>query len=141
MIAKISSKLFWFLRHMSLFRGSVLRMSANGVMDRYPHGGPIELFLVPANTGVTNAMVCRVLSVGLLLIRNPCGGSGFLLSLNGPLPYVRHHVSVVVRAFIHGVMGRRIDPSWWTLELFLFSASAPRLGVTKAVVCVTLSVG
>ena len=36
--------------------------------------------------------------------------------------------SSVVRAFIHGAMGRRIDPSWGGLiELFLVPASAPRL--------------
>ena len=30
------------------------------------HGGPIELFLIPAGvmTGVTKAMVCAILSVG-----------------------------------------------------------------------------
>ena len=28
------------------------------------HGGPIELFLVPATTGVTKAVVCVILSVG-----------------------------------------------------------------------------
>ena len=32
------------------------------------------------------------------------------------------------RAFAHGAMGRRIDPSWGGLiELFLVPASAPRL--------------
>ena len=36
--------------------------------------------------------------------------------------------SSVVRAFAHGVMGRRIDPSWGgPIELFLALASAPRL--------------
>ena len=36
--------------------------------------------------------------------------------------------SSVVRTFAHGVMGRRIDPSWGgTIELFLVPASAPRL--------------
>ena len=34
--------------------------------------------------------------------------------------------SSVVRAFAHGAMGRRIDPSWGgTIELFLVPASAP----------------
>ena len=34
----------------------------------------------------------------------------------------------MVRAFIHGVMARRIDPSWGgPIELFLIPASAPRL--------------
>ena len=36
--------------------------------------------------------------------------------------------SSVVRAFAHGAMGRRIDPSCGDpIELFLVSASAPRL--------------
>ena len=36
--------------------------------------------------------------------------------------------SSVVRAFAHGVIGRRIDPSWGgPLELFFVPASAPRL--------------
>ena len=43
----------------------------------------------------------------------------------------------MVRAFAHGAMGRRIDPSWGgPIELFLVPAS-----VTKAVVCAILSVG
>ena len=34
----------------------------------------------------------------------------------------------MVRAFAHGAMGRRIDPSWGgPIELFLATASAPRL--------------
>ena len=34
----------------------------------------------------------------------------------------------MVRAFAHGSMGRRIDPSWsGPIELFLVPASAPRL--------------
>ena len=51
----------------------------------------------------------------------------------------------MVRAFTHGAMGRRIDPSWGgPKELFPFQ---PVLhdwcnnGVTKAVVCAILSVG
>ena len=36
--------------------------------------------------------------------------------------------SSVVRAFAHGAMGRRIDPSWGgPIELFLIPVSAPRL--------------
>ena len=36
--------------------------------------------------------------------------------------------SSVVRAFAHGAMGRRIDPSWGgPIELCLVPASAPRL--------------
>ena len=34
----------------------------------------------------------------------------------------------MVRAFAHGAMGRRIDPSWGgPIELVLVSASAPQL--------------
>ena len=52
------------------------------------------------------------------------------------------HYSFVVRAFAHGTMGRRVDPSCGgPIELFLVPASVPRLVVTKAVVCVILSVG
>ena len=37
-------------------------------------------------------------------------------------------VSSVVRAFAHGAMGRRVDPSWGRpIELFLVPASVPRL--------------
>ena len=36
--------------------------------------------------------------------------------------------SFVVRAFAHGAMGRRIDPSWGgSIKLFLVPGSAPRL--------------
>ena len=42
--------------------------------------------------------------------------------------YVGARCSSVVRAFAHGAMGRRIDPSWsGPIELFLVPASAPRL--------------
>ena len=45
----------------------------------------------------------------------------------------------MVRAFAHGAMGRRIDPSWGEpTELFLITTIA---GVTKAVACAILSVG
>ena len=40
----------------------------------------------------------------------------------------RVRCSSVVRAFAHGAMGRRIDPSWGgPIELFLVPASALRL--------------
>ena len=49
----------------------------------------------------------------------------------------RTRCSFVVRAFAHGAMGRRIDPSWaGPIELFFF----PATGVPKAVVCIILSV-
>ena len=49
--------------------------------------------------------------------------------------------SSVVRAFAHGAMGRQIDPSWWTYRAIARSSQCPTTGVTKAVVCVILSVG
>ena len=48
----------------------MVREFAHGAMGRQidpSWGGPIELFLVPANdttTGVTKAVVCAILSVG-----------------------------------------------------------------------------
>ena len=48
----------------------------------------------------------------------------------------------MVRAFAHGAMGRRIDPSWGgPIELSLVPASASTTGVTKAVVRAILCVG
>ena len=45
-----------------------------------------------------------------------------------PPPVTGARCSSVVRAFAHGAMGRRIDPSWGgSIELFLVPASAPRL--------------
>ena len=45
-----------------------------------------------------------------------------------PSKMVGARCSSVVRAFAHGAMGRRIDPSWGEpIELFLVPASAPRL--------------
>ena len=42
--------------------------------------------------------------------------------------HIEARCSFVVRAFAHGVLGHRIDPSWGgPIELFLVPASAPRL--------------
>ena len=49
--------------------------------------------------------------------------------------------SSVVRAFAHGTMGRRIDPSWWTHWAISRSNQCSTAGVTKAVVCAILSAG
>ena len=49
--------------------------------------------------------------------------------------------SQVVRAFTHGAMGRLIDPSWWTNWAISRSSQCTTTGVTKAVVCIILSVG
>ena len=47
----------------------------------------------------------------------------------------------MVRAFAHGAMGRRIDPSCGgPIELFLVFSQCSTTGVTKAVVCAILSV-
>ena len=45
----------------------------------------------------------------------------------------------MVRVFAHGAMGPRIDPSWWTHWAISCSSQCPTTGVTKAVVCVILS--
>ena len=54
--------------------------------------------------------------------------------------------SSVLRAFAHGAMGRRINPSWGgPIELFLTHivhfSQCSTTGVTKDVVCAILSVG
>ena len=49
--------------------------------------------------------------------------------------------SSVVRAFAHGAMGRRIDPSWWAHWAISQSSQSPTTGVPNAVVCVILSLG
>ena len=46
----------------------------------------------------------------------------------GSCSVVGARCSSMVRAFAHGAMGRRINPSWGgPIELFLVPASAPRL--------------
>ena len=47
----------------------------------------------------------------------------------------------MVRVFAHGAMGRRIDPSWLTHLAISRSSQCATTGLTKAVVCVILSVG
>ena len=48
----------------------------------------------------------------------------------------------MVRAFAHSAMGLRIDPSWdEPIELFFIWSQCSTTGVTKAVVCASLSVG
>ena len=40
--------------------------------------------------------------------------------------------SSVVRAFAHGAMGHRIDPSWWTNGSISCSSQCLMTGITKA---------
>ena len=47
----------------------------------------------------------------------------------------------MVRAFAHGAMDHRIDPLLWTHWAISRSSQCPKTGVTKAVLCVILSVG
>ena len=49
--------------------------------------------------------------------------------------------SSAVKTFAHGVMGRRIDPSWWTHYAISHSSQCSTIGETNIVVCVILSVG
>ena len=56
-------------------------------------------------------------------VRSWCDGSSDRSFMVDPLSYfsfqgVRY--SSVVRAFAHDAMGRRFDPSWWTLSYFSF---------------------
>ena len=51
-----------------------------------------------------------------------------ILLFFGPSLRAGARCSSVVRAFVHGAMGPRIDPSWGgPIDVFLVSASAPRL--------------
>ena len=47
----------------------------------------------------------------------------------------------VVRAFAHGAMGRRIDPSWWNHSAIFHSSQCTMTGVAKAMVCAIFFVG
>ena len=53
----------------------------------------------------------------------------------------RARCSSVVRAFAHGEMACQIDPSGWTHSAISRSRQCYTTGVSKAVVCVILSVG
>ena len=54
--------------------------------------------------------------------------------------YYIQRCSSVVREFAHGVMGRRINRSWWPHSAISCSSQCSMNGVTKTVVCVILSV-
>ena len=56
------------------------------VVGSIPHGGTIELFLVPASAP---RLVCAILSVGMVNIKEPISRY-----LNRPLPYVLYHITV-----------------------------------------------
>ena len=45
----------------------------------------------------------------------------------------------MVRVFAHGVMGHRIDPSWWTHLAISRSSQCSTTGVTNAILCIILS--
>ena len=47
----------------------------------------------------------------------------------------------MVRAFTHGAISRRIDPSWWNHSAISRSSHCSVIGVTEDVVCAILSVG
>ena len=68
-------------------------------------------------------------------------GEGRLETSSASVQHSGARCSSVVRAFAHGAMGRRIDPSWGEpIELFLVPGQCSRTGVTKAVVCAILPV-
>ena len=65
---------------------------------------------------------------GMMHIKEPfllIGKSSLCVKLQTYITLGARCISVV-RAFAHGAMGRRIDPSWGEpIELFLIPASAP----------------
>ena len=68
---------------------------------------------------------------------------GLFLKLLPCIPdaFMGARCSSVVKAFAHGAMGHQIDPSWWTHSAISHSKQCSTTGITKAVVCVILSVG
>ena len=70
---------------------------------------------------------------------------GFVVKIkkksNGSAINIQHSPITVVRAFAHGEMGRRIDPSWLTHWAISHFSQCSTTGVTKAVVCVIMFVG
>ena len=77
------------------------------VIRSIPHGGPIELFLVPGNNRARCSPVIRAFAQGAILHGGPI--ELFLVPANN-----RARCSPVIRAFAHGAMGHQIYPSWWT---------------------------
>ena len=93
-------------------------LMVHSVLRLISHGGPTELFLIPASAPcVTKAMLCTNLSVGwciwwdgaykrtLIRKSNPCSGSSrfplLLSDLSGPLPWVRYHKTIFKVCGVH----------------------------------------
>ena len=108
-----------------------------------PHEGSIQRPIAPSANALTMKLhlflfftgslnVCSslvILSSHTLNIRRFNGFTDGKSVLDTSIPIgLGARCSFVVRAFAHGAMGRRIDPSWGEpIELFLIPASAPRL--------------
>ena len=77
-------------------RGKSVRSWCDGSSDRSFMVDSLSYF----STGVTNAIVYAILSVGVVHIKQPLllisKSSLYFLSryLNGPLPYVRRHITL-----------------------------------------------
>ena len=68
------------------------------------------------------------IGIGGLVVTTPYPKKQQHISAYGIVEGVLKTFNSVVKAFAHGVMGRRIDPSWGEpIELFLVPASALRL--------------
>ena len=65
------------------------------------HGGPIELFLIPASAPWKS-------------IHSWCNGLLDRSFMVDPLSYFSFQPVLHGKAFTHGAMDRWIDPSWWT---------------------------
>ena len=93
--------------------------------------------LIPAGSEVTPGMVPEISQE---MFADTCHAVGFKSSLDDVLNDILPgfilsslalegaRCSSVLRAFTHGAVGRRIDPSWGgPIELFLVPSSDPRL--------------
>ena len=73
---------------------------------------------------VFSCLGCQWLCIQFVSISpTACSNSNFVYFC----VYISFHMERDVRAYAHGAMGRRIDPSWWTHWAISRSASAPRL--------------
>ena len=94
-----------------------------GHLDGFKKYIPFEIVVYRIFTNVTTNSFNIVIIVGSVCLQE-CTFSLRIFDYAGR----GTRCSSVVRAFAHGTMGHRIDPSWGgPIELFLVPASAPRL--------------
>ena len=111
--------------HWAIFHSSQCSMEKHSLMVQWIigsilHGGPTELFFIPASAPWKNIHSWR----------NGSLDRSFMVD---PLSYFSFQPVIHGKAFTHGAMGHRIDPSWWTHWAISHSS--------QVVVCTALSVG